>query len=535
MRLRRRLMLAMGVLLVIGLLVADVVTYTSLRSFLLGRIDAQLTFARANTARYLVYVHRKGIRPTATGIDDRISPEVYVLVLGGNGVPATTRPSGSPLRPTPRPVVPRSVRLSPTLGEPSGPYRPSPYDFTLSSLHGVSYRAAAARVPQGTVIVAVPLTQTHETLSSLFQIEGGVSVAVLLSLCVLALWIVRRGLRPLDDMARAAGEIASGADLARRLEPADAETEVGRLGAAINTMLGRIEEAFAEKSASETRLRQFVADASHELRTPLTSIRGYAELLRNGAIVEEEERAKALRRVEREAGRMSVLVDDLLLLARLDQGRPLERSPVDLRRICRDAVDDAQLTQPERPIELVAPSAVTVSGDRDRLAQVAHNLVRNALVHTVPGSAVRVEVTAEEKMGVLRVIDEGPALTVTTSARVFDRFYRGDRSRTGEGTGLGLSIVRAIADALGGRAWVHPRHDTEGNVFGVEIPLATTVRSPGRATRAERFPGVPAARARVEAEEEMESGGVEREGERAPAFRGAPRRPARARPPPDAV
>jgi two-component system, OmpR family, sensor kinase len=318
-------------------------------------------------------------------------------------------------------------------------------------------------------------------LTSLLRIEIGVSAAVILALCLLALWTVRRGLRPLDDMAKTAGEIAAGGDLARRIEPADTETEVGRLGAALNTMLTRIEGAFSEKSESEARLRQFVADASHELRTPLTSIRGYAELLRKGAFVDDGERKRALRRVEGEASRMSGLVDDLLLLARLDQGRPLARTPVDLRRVCRDAVDDAQLTDPDRRVELVAPASVTVEGDRDRLAQVAHNLVQNALGHTAAGTAVRVEVSAEDGMGVLRVVDEGPGLTASRRARVFDRFYRADRARTGEGTGLGLSIVRAIAEALDGRAWVLPRTDRQGSVFGVEVPLDPGAHPPAAA------------------------------------------------------
>jgi len=494
-QLRRRLMVAMAVLLVIGLGVADVVTYTSLRSFLYGRLDSQLSDAQGNAVRYLVHLHRRGQPPSAESIGDRISPDVYVIVLGAGGRVLATRPSGLPLKPTPRPRVPQSVRLSPTLGPGLGPYRPNPYHFTLTARDGSTYRADAARVPQGTVIVAVPLAQTDATMTSLVRIEIGVSAAVLLALCLLALWIVRRGLRPLDVMARAADEIASGADLARRVEPDDPESEVGRLGAAINTMLGRIEDAFAEKSDSEARLRQFVADASHELRTPLTSIRGYAELLRHGALTDDAERTKALGRVEHEARRMSGLVDDLLLLARLDQGRPLERVPVDLRRVGRDAVDDAQVTDPDRPVELFAPLPVEVAGDRDRLAQVAHDLLGNALVHTTPRSPVRVEVVAEGSMGVLRVVDEGPALTPSRRARVFDRFYRGDRARTGQGTGLGLAIVRAIADDLGGRASVHAREDREGNVFCVEVPLeaplGTSTPDPAAAPPAAQ-PGEPA-------------------------------------------
>jgi two-component system OmpR family sensor kinase len=489
MRLHRRLTFAMAVLLVIGLAVADIVTYTSLRSFLYGRLDSELASAQTGAVRYLLYVDRRGTPPTAEGIADRINTDVYVMVLGRTGSVITARPSGTtPRRPNPPPVVPRSVRLSPEIGPARGPYRPNPYNFTLAGKGGTSYRADAARVPQGTVIVAVELTQTNSTMTSLVRIEAGVSAAVLLALCVLALWTVRRGLRPLDDMAKTAGEIASGADLGRRIEPADEETEVGRLGSALNTMLGRIEEAFAEKSDSEARLRQFVADASHELRTPLTSIRGYAELLGKGGFADDDERKRALRRVEHEASRMSGLVDDLLLLARLDQGRPLDRAPVDLRRVCRDALDDAQLTAPDRSVELVAPDAVIVSGDRDRLAQVAHNLVRNAIVHTPAGTPVRLEVTAENGMGVLRVVDEGPGLTAERRVRVFDRFFRADRSRTGSGTGLGLAIVRAITEALDGRAWVQPRTDREGTVFGVEVPLdpgaAPSPRAAGLATAA---------------------------------------------------
>ncbi len=533
MRLHRLLTTAMAVLLVIGLAVTDVVTYTALRSFLYGRLDVQLSNAQYTAVHYLVHAYRHGTTPTSLALSVRLSPDIYVIVLGHTGTVIATRPSGSQYQPNPRPVVPRSVRLSREI-DTRGPYRPNPYNFTLAARNGTTYRAAAASVPQGIVIVAVQLAQTNLTMSSLVHIEIGVSAAVLLALCALALWAVRRGLRPLDDMAKTADEIASGADLGRRVEPADTDTEVGRLGAALNTMLGRLEDAFVEKSQSEARLRQFVADASHELRTPLTSIRGYAELLRRGAFVGDDDRSKALRRVEGEASRMSGLVDDLLLLARLDQGRPLERAPVDLRRVCRDAVDDAQLAEPDRLVELVAPAPVTVAGDRDRLAQVAHNLVRNALVHTTPGSPVRVEVSTASGMGVLRVVDEGPGLTAPRRERVFDRFYRGDPSRTGEGTGLGLSIARAIAEDLGGVAWVQPRTDREGSVFGVEVPLVLAPSEPlvpSRAddkVRARRPPAQP----RRTREPVVPEHGAEQEPE--PALRGGlgGERPPRATVPP---
>jgi two-component system, OmpR family, sensor kinase len=469
MRLHRRLTLAMAVLLVIGLAVADLVTYTSLRSFLYGRLDAQLDSTQRLAVRYLDFRYELGRPPTSNQLDERLSPDVYILVLSKTGQVIVTRPSGSPRNPEPQPNVPRSVRLSVAREPARGPFRPNPNDFILKATNGVKYRAQAARVPQGTVVSALALTQTDETLASLVRIELGVSAAVLVALCVLALWTVRRGLRPLDDMAETAGAIASG-DLSRRIEVHDDSSEVGRLGSALNAMLSQIEAGFAEKSESEARLRQFVGDASHELRTPLTSIRGYAELLRKGAFPDEGDRLRALQRVEHEAARMGGLVDDLLLLARLDQGRPLERVSVDLRRVCRDAVDDAQLAHPDRAIELVAPAPVTVAGDKDRIAQVAHNLVRNAVVHTPPGVPVCVQVQRSEATGVLRVVDEGPGLTARRLERVFDRFYRGDVARTGAGTGLGLSIVRAIAEALGGRAWAEERPGG-GTVFAVEIPL----------------------------------------------------------------
>jgi two-component system OmpR family sensor kinase len=253
-------------------------------------------------------------------------------------------------------------------------------------------------------------------------------------------------------------------------------------------MLGRIEEAFREKSVSEARLRQFVADASHELRTPLTSIRGYTELLRKGAFTDDESQDRALQRVEREAGRMGLLVADLLLLARLDQGRPLDQVPVDLSRVGADAVADARAVDPERPVDLVAAGPVIVLGDRDRLGQVAHNLVRNALAHTPPATPVRVEVRSDATTGYLSVTDQGPGLSDEAKSRVFDRFWRDDAARTGGGTGLGLSIVSAIAEVLGGSASVRSVLG-HGATFEVAIPLARSGAAvpPGDATsRSER-------------------------------------------------
>jgi two-component system OmpR family sensor kinase len=217
-----------------------------------------------------------------------------------------------------------------------------------------------------------------------------------------------------------------------------------------------------------------VADASHELRTPLTSIRGYAELLRRGGFSDEAGTRKALQRVEEEAIRMGGLVEDLLLLAELDRGRPLRADPVGLHRICANVIDDCNAFDHGHQLTLTPGPEIVVVGDAERLTQVAHNVVRNALAHTPPGSAVNVSTGIERGMGVIRVTDDGPGIDATIASRVFDRFYRGDTSRSGPGTGLGLAIVRAIADALGGSADIaSPVREGHGVRVTVRIPLAS--------------------------------------------------------------
>jgi two-component system OmpR family sensor kinase len=251
-------------------------------------------------------------------------------------------------------------------------------------------------------------------------------------------------------------------------------TEAGELGAALNTMLGRIEGAFAEQARVEARLRQFVADASHELRTPVTTIRGYAELHRAGGLEDPAELASAMQRTEQEAVRMGALVEDLLLLARLDQGRPLRRDPVALDALVRDAVADARAVAPDRAIR-AGGEPVVVVGDGDRLRQVVANLVGNALVHTPPTAAVEVRAAREDGRAVLEVRDDGPGMSEEAAARAFERFYRADasRSRHRGGAGLGLAIVRATVDAHGGTVSLRSSPD-RGTTVRVELPLAVT-------------------------------------------------------------
>jgi two-component system OmpR family sensor kinase len=362
-------------------------------------------------------------------------------------------------------------------GRYAGTFRPDP-DAVVLGAKGDSdgaYRTIAVTVPQGTLITSFSLNPTNDTLNSLRKVELFASLAVLLAMGVLVMVVVRRGLRPLRQMAGTADAIASG-DLTRRVPEGRSGTEVGRLGSALNEMLGQIEGAFSEKSASEERLRQFVADASHELRTPLTSIRGYAELLSRGGFADEVGRKKALKRIEEEATRMGGLVEDLLLLAELDRGRPLRAEPVDLHRICADAVGDSNAVPHDHALELAPGGPVVVLGDDERLAQVAHNLVRNALAHTPPGTTVRVSTGVVGRMGSIEVADNGPGIPPGEAQRVFDRFYQADRSRSGGGTGLGLAIVRAIAEALGGSAEVvTPAGGSgAGATLRVKIPLAAT-------------------------------------------------------------
>jgi two-component system OmpR family sensor kinase len=275
-------------------------------------------------------------------------------------------------------------------------------------------------------------------------------------------------------MGGVAADIAAG-DLTKRVEPATPTTEIGRLGLALNGMLSQIEAAFAERTESNTRLRRFIADASHELRTPLTSIRGYSEMLRRGAGDSPTDAELARRRIEEESVRMSTLVDDMLLIARLDQGRPLERKPVDLQAIATDAADDARAVAPQRQITLTAPGAVVVEGDDLRLRQVVGNLVRNALVHTPQQTAIEIGVSTENGTGRMSVIDHGPGLQAKEMERIFEPFYRADpsRSRDSGGAGLGLSIVSAVVSAHGGK--VNVKETSGGGVtFEVDLPLAVT-------------------------------------------------------------
>jgi two-component system, OmpR family, sensor kinase len=358
--------------------------------------------------------------------------------------------------------------------------------FTVDATSGRgNWRAVAiaSENDQTTVVLATSLADVDATVARLSSINLLVGLCVLGGLALAGYGIVRSALRRLVEMEQTAGAIARG-DLSQRVVDADPATEVGRLGQALNAMLDQIETAFRGREASEARavhsearMRQFVADASHELRTPLTSIRGFAELYRHGAMADPSATADLLGRIEDEATRMGLLVDDLLLLARLDQQRPLAQAPVDLVALARDATDAARVVAQDRDVEMVAPvDSLLVIGDETRLRHVVTNLVDNALTHTPAGTPVEVDVRRQEHDGhdwaALEVRDHGLGLTREQAERVFERFYRTDaaRSRPGGGSGLGLSIVAAIAAAHGGRAEVDTAPG-EGATFRVLLPL----------------------------------------------------------------
>jgi two-component system OmpR family sensor kinase len=483
--LRLRLLLALVGLVAAGLLIADTATYLSLRSFMIDRVDQQLLAAGDAVGRLL-----------ARGDD----------AMEGRGQASALLPRGSysQLRRADGTVVQTLVwtyegqsQPIPELPSPlPAARRGEPVTFTTNAVDSrtrfrvlVDPVSTGAGATYGYVVVAIPLIEAQQTLSRLLTIELIVTVTVLAGLGALAWWLVRRELRPLDEMAAAAGRIAAG-DLSERVAPAERKTEVGRLGLALNAMLEHIELAFAERRASEDRLRRFLADASHELRTPLTSIRGYAEMFHRGAKENPEDLALVMRRIEEEGKRMGVMVDELLLLARLGEGRRPERVPVDLARVVSDAVADARAADQERPLSLDAPAALVVTGDDMQLRQVVANLLGNARAHTPPGTPVRVTLRADAAgppaagldaggHAVLTVADEGPGMAPDVAAKVFEPFYRADKSRSRQlgGAGLGLAIVAAIVESHGGSV----RLDTApgaGAAFTVTLPLA-----PAGATR----------------------------------------------------
>ncbi len=458
--LRARLLLAVVVLAAVGLVAANVATYSTLSSYLLDRTDSTLD-QTAETLR----------RPGPGGGIRSAPPGTFVQVrsLDGDTVVATFSGATLPGASVPAPKLPGTVK-PPTLNR----SREAVRYFTVGGAHGgpeYRVRASIAQDDEAMLLVASSLRDVNSTLHRLLAIELVVTALVLAAIAGLGLWLVRLGLRPLDAIGETASAIAAG-DLSRRVERAEERTEVGRLGLALNSMLARIESSFRAQEASERKLRRFVADASHELRTPLSAVRAYSELYDRGAAERPDDLERSMQGISRESERMSVLVEDLLLLARLDDGRPLEREPVELDEVVGEAVETAQAVDPERAIELHAEPA-TVLGDRVRLRQIVDNLLANVRAHTPAGTPASVSVRRKNGSAEIAVTDAGPGLDEEHLEHLFERFYRADasRSRASGGVGLGLAIVAAVAEAHGGTASASSRPG-EGTTVAIALPLA---------------------------------------------------------------
>jgi len=475
--LRTRIMAAAAFLVIVTSLVTGVLGVTLLRGYLLKRSDAQLhDFARIS--EHIVNRPRR-VRPPAVGQPQQFPAQFLVELVSASG---QTKVVGRPVHAASDP------RLSPAQLRDLG----SPFTVPASSTSGQSWRVLVQRLPGGRrVVIGYTLGDLDSTVTQL-ETDDALAVAVAVGLLAgLGLPLVRTSLRPLARIQDTAAAIAGG-DLSQRIDHPPANTEVGRLAGALDTMLATIEAAYRARAdgesravRSEDRMRRFVADASHELRTPLTAVRGLAEYgLQQGQAASQADLLRLLTLIQQESARMSRLVEDLLLLARFDAGPPLDRAPVDLASIAAQAVSQARFTHPGRPVNLAATAPVIVWADAVRVRQVIDNLVGNAVQHTPAGTAVTVTVTSTAEFGDLTVADRGPGLTPEQAARVFERFYRTDRarSRASGGTGLGLSIAAALTAAHDGQLSVDSEPG-QGAVFRVRLPAVrqvTATRSQGQ-------------------------------------------------------
>jgi two-component system OmpR family sensor kinase len=474
--LRVRLLLLTAGLLLAGLSLISAVVANRLEHYQLNRIDTQLLSFSDIIARVSADGPPKTANPTAR--PELLDPALdligtpYVAYLDANG--AVT---GSI----------QSSRLDSASFPSRDELRTVPVNGTAVDLLAADdsgrWRAVArpANGQDGTVIAAAPLTEADATIAQL-RTSSMISGAVLLVLLTAAGWFaLGRGLRPLRRIEHTAAAIAGG-DLTRRVPGLAAPgTEIGHLAASLNTMLGQLEQAFADRAASEARMRTFVSDVSHELRTPLFGIKGSTELYRMGALPSPADVDETMHRINREATRLTALTEDLLLLAQLDEGPDgqLDQAPMDLRTLANDARHDLRALDPSRLIELTGPGGngppgpAPVHADEAGLRQVVTNLVGNAAAHTPPGTHVRIGVGTANGRAVLEVADEGPGMTAEQASRVFDRFYRADRSRTrsgGANAGLGLAIARSLAQAHGGDVELETTLG-EGACFRLTLPL----------------------------------------------------------------
>ena len=458
--LRTRLVAIVGSLVGAALILTSLATAFLMHSNLMDGVDAELqSVARPVANQALADLTRRG-----SGFPSNYAFELQsqfgTLSTPATGVTATPDLPDLPVD------DPRVISNEP---------------FTVPSESGpVKWRFVAGRVTNAnaTFAVGIPLSTVNHTVVTLLVTTAVIGTLALIGSIVLAWFAVRRAFRPLTRIEDTAAAIANG-DLTQRIPVRQADDEVTSLASSLNVMLARIESSFAVREASEERMRQFVADASHELRTPLATVRGYAELYRQGAVPDSAAVGSAMERIEAESTRMSGLVEDLLTLARIDDAPVVETTQVDLTVLAADAVADARVRAPERRISLLgldSPVAPTVvRGTESRLRQVVTNLVANALRHTPDGTPVEVAVGHDASGVALEVRDHGPGVPDEVATKVFERFYRADpaRGRTGGGgSGLGLAIVAAIVAQHHGRVGVAPTPGG-GATFVVRLPQET--------------------------------------------------------------
>lgn len=475
--LRRKLVVGISALMAVGFIITSVATTVALRSFVFDRLDQQVA-----DALYLAIGpdgstggEGPDVPPDDVAADDGPAPRVGSLqaVIDDNGAGLSSsyvRADGTEITLNDEQVA----ALGAAFADGGGPY-----SVDLPGELG-SFRVAAEAVDDETVIAGVPLDDATATTGALTIILISVAGLTLLAAVVGLSLLVRRNLRPLDRVASVAHRVSARrlaegvVDIPERVDPMDTDpdTEVGRVGASLNELLTNIEAALAARQLSEERLRRFIADASHELRTPLASIRGYAQLSLREQAPMSATQERSLDRIEAEAERMGSLVDDLLLLARLDAGQTLRNEEVELTMIAVDAVSDAHAADRAHEWRLdVSDELIAVPGDANRIRQVLANLLRNASAHTPPGTIVTTSLSRDETDAVLQVADDGPGIDPGLQDRLFDRFARGDHARTRDAssTGLGLSIALAITAAHGGAISVHS--EPGRTVFTVRLPL----------------------------------------------------------------
>jgi two-component system OmpR family sensor kinase len=470
--LRVKLVAAVLTLVTLALLIIGVASALVMRSSMIDKVDGQLrTLAGTVDLARLVNNQTESVVPS--------NYFFFFLARDANGDPFL-QVVGIKKDDAGLPALPGSVgELQDRVGEPYTERAPGTHE---------RWRLLIIQRSNNTVLgVAENLSMIDNAVDELVAAELFIGAGVLVVIAAVGVTIVRTSLQPLREIEHTAAAIAAG-DLTKRVPESPPETEMGHLAGALNTMLGHIEGAFRIREASEERMRQFIADASHELRTPLTTIRGFAELYRQGAARAPEETSALLRRIEDVAARMGLLVEDLLLLARLDQERPLSLADMDLRVIAGDAVAAASAVAPDREIalELEQDEPIEVHGDEARLRQVVGNLMTNALTHTPAGTPVELRLRREDTDALIEIVDHGTGLTDEQAARVFERFYRVDKARTRKqagpshsGSGLGLAIAAALTAVHQGTVSVFVTPGG-GATFQVRLPLtAASQAAPG--------------------------------------------------------